>query len=112
MNLSKLRVYVGTAVLLAGEYPETLVPANSGTAEQPIVFRAEPRRSARLIGNGDISYSILLRNLSHIRIEGNAISRVGHSPVYLSPRNSNRNIVMRGNVFHGARGRNFEHFAT
>lgn len=175
-----------TVTLLAGEYPGTLAPANSGTVEQPIVFRAEPRRSARLIGNGDISYSILLHNLSHIRIEGlyigpqpkqgrwaqllncshvtiddcrmegsqgwrepmsfshstdiqmrnclmhrhvginmlqighctrvliegNAISRVGHSPVYLWPRGSNRNVVMRGNVFHAAWGRNFEHFGT
>jgi len=40
-----------TIIFLPGEYSGRLVPANSGTPEAPIVFRAEQRRTARLIGH-------------------------------------------------------------
>ncbi len=171
--------------LLAGDYPGTLRPVNSGSADAPIVFRAEPRRGARLIGSGDDTHAVLLDEVSHVRIEGlhlqpeprrgrwilvrdseyvriedcrledagggmpmeivrsdqvqvldsiihryeggnmfrvntsnrvlvegNSISRAGHSPFQFFPERSNRWIVVRGNVFHAAWGRNFEHFST
>ncbi|MGI5817612.1 MAG: right-handed parallel beta-helix repeat-containing protein [Armatimonadota bacterium] len=174
-----------TVTLLPGEYPGALVPAVGGTAEEPIVFRAEPRLGARLIGSGDGSHAVVLRELSHLRLEGlhiaprpdrgawvlmqnctnvtlddcrmegarggmpmhfedcedirvlncvihrhigsnmfrisnctrvlmegNTISRTGHSPLQLWPDSSNQYVVMRGNVFHAAWGRNFEHFGT
>ncbi|PXF58843.1 MAG: hypothetical protein C4B58_05130 [Deltaproteobacteria bacterium] len=47
---------------------------------------------------------------TNILIEGNAISRSGHSPLQLYPPGSNRYVVIRGNVFHAAWGRNFELF--
>ncbi|HCU34860.1 MAG TPA: hypothetical protein DGT21_05215 [Armatimonadetes bacterium] len=40
-----------TIIFLPGEYSGRLVPANSGTPEAPIVFRAEQRRTARLVGH-------------------------------------------------------------
>lgn len=40
-----------TVVFLPGDYPGRLVPRNSGTAEAPILFRAEERRTARLVGH-------------------------------------------------------------
>lgn len=42
--------------------------------------------------------------------EGNAVSRAGHSPLQFYPPNTNRYLVVRGNVFHAAWGRNFEFF--
>ncbi len=172
-------------ILLPGEYPGQLAPTVSGTAEAPIVFRSEPRLAARLIGTGDESHAVVLRDLSHVRLEGlhvrpdpsdgrwilmqdcsqiaiedcrmedatgsmpmhferseqiqmrncvvqrykghnmfrvshctrtlfegNSISRTGHSPMQLYPDSSNRFMVLRGNVFHSAWGRPFEHFGT
>jgi hypothetical protein len=49
---------------------------------------------------------------AHILFEGNAISRTGHSPFQFYPERSTRNVVIRGNVFHAAWGRNFEFFGT
>ncbi len=40
-----------TVIFLPGEYSGRLVPMYSGTPEAPIVFRAEQRRTARLIGH-------------------------------------------------------------
>lgn len=49
---------------------------------------------------------------AYILFEGNAISRTGHSPFQFYPERSTRNVVIRGNVFHAAWGRNFEFFGT
>jgi hypothetical protein len=51
-------------------------------------------------------------NSSRILIEGNAISRAGHCPLQFYPHASSRYVVVRGNVFHGGWGRNFEFFGT
>ena len=172
-----------TVTLLPGSYPGQLQPVNSGTAEDPIVFRAEPRRSATLTGppsgfailledvqhvrleglqvDPDGSYTswLRIRNASHIEVEdcrmerstgglaalidgaedivvrtsvfqeqrgginmfrissttrllfeGNVISRAAHSPLQFYPPNTNRYLVVRGNVFHSAWGRSFEFF--
>ncbi len=172
-----------TVILLPGRYEGQLRPVNSGTADAPIVFRAEPRLSAVLIGeSGERTIAIedvehirieglhvdpdgggrgwlTIRNASHITvddcrmenstyglaahvdrtenvrvhnsvfqrqtgggnmfrvsnstrivIEGNSISRAGHSPLQFFPQNTNRYIVIRGNVFHAAWGRPFEFF--
>ena len=40
-----------TVIFLSGEYSGRLVPQNSGTPDEPIVFRAEERRDAVLIGH-------------------------------------------------------------
>jgi hypothetical protein len=173
-----------TVTLLPGRYPGSFAPTESGTADAPIVLRAEPRLSARLIGSGDDSIALLLDGLAHIRVEGlhvapdpergrwlhvrgcsnvtiedcrmedsgggmpahiedseqvqvrgsvfqrhtgginmfrisgvtrllfegNVISRAGHSPLQFYPPNTNRFMVIRGNVFHAAWGRSFEFF--
>jgi hypothetical protein len=49
---------------------------------------------------------------SYILFEGNSISRAGHSPFQFYPEGSTSNVVVRGNVFHAAWGRNFEFFGT
>ncbi len=171
-----------TVILLPGSYPGQLRPVNSGTAEEPIVFRSEPRMGARLIG-ADGEMSIVLEDVEHVRVEGlhvrpeasrsgwmiirnssnivvddchmadstggmthmencedirvlnsvfhrhtgginmfrvsgvtrlvfegNVISRAGHCPLQLFPPNTNQYLVIRGNVFHSAWGRNFESF--
>ncbi len=49
---------------------------------------------------------------SYILFEGNSISRTGHSPFQFYPEGSTSNVVVRGNVFHAAWGRNFEFFGT
>lgn len=58
-----------TVVLAPGEYPGQLHPQRSGEAEAPIVFRAAERHQAVLTGpeNG---YAAVLRDVSHIRLEG------------------------------------------
>ncbi len=174
-----------TVTLLPGRYPGRFEPTASGTAEEPIVFRAEPRREAVLIGEGDDGYPLLLRDVSHMRIEGItirpdparsrwmlvencshieiddcrmedgaggmpayvtgcdqvrvtnsifqryqggnmfrvgestrvviegcSITRAGHSPLQFFPTGSNSQVVVRGNVMHGAWGRHGEHFNT
>ncbi len=174
-----------TVTLLPGSYPGQLRPVNSGTAEAPIVFRADQRLDAILTG-AEGERAIVIDGLEHVRVEGlhvdpevpdagwltiensshiaiedcrmenstyglaahidtcedirvrnsvfhrqtgginmfrlsnvtrmlfegNVISRAGHSPLQLWPDASNHYIVMRGNVFHAAWGRNFEHFGT
>ncbi|MGM0494588.1 MAG: hypothetical protein ACQER1_16780, partial [Armatimonadota bacterium] len=42
-----------TVIFLPGEYSGRLVPRNSGTADAPIVFRADERRKAVLIGHDE-----------------------------------------------------------
>lgn len=73
-----------TVIFLAGEYSGRLVPRNSGTAQAPIVFRAEQRRMARLIGHAEGTWTtgesgvqalaggrrIEVAGLSHIEIRG------------------------------------------
>ncbi|MGM0493863.1 MAG: right-handed parallel beta-helix repeat-containing protein [Armatimonadota bacterium] len=49
---------------------------------------------------------------TRLLFEGNTISRAGHSPFQFHPDHSNSYIVIRGNVFHAAWGRSFEHFGT
>ena len=174
-----------TVVLLPGSYAGELRPINSGTADAPIIFRAQPRLEATLTGP-DGGIPIVLENLEYIRVEGlhvvpddpgvgwmvirnsshvtvedcrmenstfglaahidscedvhvrnsvfqkqlgginmfrisnvtrllfegNTISRAGHSPLQFYPDHSNTKVVMRGNVFHAAWGRSFEHFGT
>lgn len=51
-------------------------------------------------------------NSNYLLFEGNAISRAGHSPFQFYPDSSSRYVVIRGNVFHAAWGRNFEFFGT
>ncbi len=65
-----------TVVFLPGDYTDPLIPANSGSPGEPIVFMAAERRQARLIGDepGDWSQGnggrILLDGVSHIVIKG------------------------------------------
>ncbi|MFW5867263.1 MAG: PKD domain-containing protein [Armatimonadota bacterium] len=73
-----------TVVFMPGEYSGRLTPRNSGTAEAPIVFRAEQRRTAVLIGHeeavrstseaGFVSLAeggrIEIAGLSHITLRG------------------------------------------
>ncbi len=51
-------------------------------------------------------------NSSHVLVEGNSISRARHSPLQFFPDESNRWVVVRGNVFHCKWGRNFEFFSA
>ena len=59
-----------TVVFLPGDYEGVLAPAHSGTEDAPIVFRADERRTARLIGDDENSHPLDLEGVSHIRIEG------------------------------------------
>ncbi len=65
-----------TVVFFPGDYEDSLVPANSGSEERPIVFRSAERRRARLIGDdpGDMMEGggtrIALKEVSHIQIIG------------------------------------------
>lgn len=49
---------------------------------------------------------------NYLLFEGNSISRAGHSPFQFYPDSSSQYVVVRGNVFHAAWGRNFEFFGT
>ncbi len=49
-------------------------------------------------------------NNKYLLLEGNAISRAGHSPLQFYPVRSNQYVVVRGNVIHGGWGRAFEFF--
>ena len=82
-----------TVIFLPGEYSGCLVPMHSGTPEAPIVFRAEQRRTARLIGHapgefvvgvsgtqslaGGARVEILGR--SHIEVRGLEVNDTGGS---------------------------------
>ena len=59
-----------TVYLLAGTYNETLRPARSGTAEEPIAFRRRGRDRVVLDGQGQMETGVLLDGLSHIEIDG------------------------------------------
>ena len=60
-----------TVTLLPGEYAGTLQPLSSGTADDPIVFRAEQRLEAILTGPDDRGEpAVLLDDVSHVRVEG------------------------------------------
>ncbi|MFO7947692.1 MAG: right-handed parallel beta-helix repeat-containing protein [Armatimonadota bacterium] len=72
--------------LLAGEYPGQLRPVNSGTAERPIVFRAEPRMEATLTGPEN-DRAIALQDVSHIRIEGLHVEPQAPGAGWLTVRN-------------------------
>jgi hypothetical protein len=41
-----------TAIFLPGEYAGTIAPVNSGAADQPITFRSEEPRAARIVPSG------------------------------------------------------------
>ncbi len=172
-----------TIILLPGNYEGKLQPVNSGIANEPIIFRSEPRLKATLTGpssgrtivlenlkfihleglhlnpkdhgvgwltmrgcshmvvedcrmeNSTLGLAAHVENCEHVKIrnsvfrkqtgginmlrvssvtrmvfEGNAVSRAGHSPLQFFPPNTNRYLVIRGNVFHAAWGRNFEFF--
>ncbi len=49
-------------------------------------------------------------NNKYLLLEGNAISRAGHSPLQFYPVRSNQYVVVRGNVIHAGWGRAFEFF--
>jgi hypothetical protein len=61
-----------TVVLAPGEYPGQLRPQRGGEPGAPIVFKAEPRRGAVLIGDrdGDGAYAVVLSEVSDIHLEG------------------------------------------
>src|SRR5690606_20436686 len=59
-----------TFVFLPGSYPGILQPLHSGTPEAPITFRAEERRTARLVGTDSGYHAVRLEDVSHIRLEG------------------------------------------
>ncbi len=172
-----------TVTLLAGSYPGSFSPANSGAADARIVFRAEQPRTVTLVGDGAETWPVSLNetshvvvdgldiipdppgrwlearnsqhitirdclmegpndgmpfhvdgcdqvkligstlresrfnmarfsHTSHILVEGCSITRAGHSPLQFYPDESNRWVVIRGNVFHCKWGRNFEFFST
>ncbi len=52
-----------TVIVKAGSYPERVTPRHSGSAGQPIVFKASPRRSVTMWG----FYTV---NADYLRIEG------------------------------------------
>lgn len=179
-----------TVVLLPGVYEGVIQPSHSGSKGAPIIYRAESRRGARLVGREvhrgmastihlvDVAYVVVrgmhvvprspdgtwlhARRTSHITIEdclmegatggvpfdvrsseefylresvlrgysgrsgnmamfrnsrgivleGNAISRAGHCPLLFYPAMTVRDVVIRGNVFHGEWGRNFALFGV
>ncbi len=69
-----------TVVFLPGEYSGRLVPQHSGTAEAPIVFRAEERRTARLIGHAPGEFTTGKSGVQSLA-GGARIEIVGHSHI-------------------------------
>jgi hypothetical protein len=66
----------GTTVLLrAGTYGEPLAPANSGTADQPIVFKAYTGETVTLTG-ARLEPAVDLTGRSHVVIEGLVVDGV------------------------------------
>ncbi len=59
-----------TITLLPGRYEGSLHPTNSGTADAPIVFRAEPRMGATLVGPEGGGTPIVLQEVDHVTVEG------------------------------------------
>lgn len=60
-----------TVIVKAGQYNETLMPLNSGTADNPITFRSEVIGGAILDGQYVREYGVdLTRPSSYVRIEG------------------------------------------
>lgn len=70
------------------------------------------RDSVMRIFTGSSHNMVRVSNSNYLLFEGNAISRAGHSPFQFYPDSSSRFVVVRGNVFHAAWGRNFEFFGT
>ncbi|MFO7946257.1 MAG: right-handed parallel beta-helix repeat-containing protein, partial [Armatimonadota bacterium] len=52
---------------------------------------------------------ISIRQCSFVLVEGNSLTRVGHSPMQIT---TCRNVVVRGNCFRNNWGRNYEFWAT
>jgi len=57
-------------IFQAGTYPGNLAPKHSGRAGEPIVFRAENRRTARLVGSKQLRHAIHVDGKSYLRFEG------------------------------------------
>jgi hypothetical protein len=56
--------------LLSGSYPGSFSPANSGTADAPIVLRAERPRTVTLVGDGPDTWPVALHDCAHVTVEG------------------------------------------
>jgi hypothetical protein len=64
-----------TIYVTAGEYAESLVPAASGTADQPIRFRRYGRDRVVLDGQGRLPVGVDLSGRSHVEVCGLVIRR-------------------------------------
>ncbi|MFO7947694.1 MAG: right-handed parallel beta-helix repeat-containing protein [Armatimonadota bacterium] len=88
-----------TALFLPGKYPGSITPAQSGTADAPIIFRStEPLAATLTGGNG---FAIALNDHSHIRVEGFSIN-VGGSSGWVNAVGCDH-VTIRGCVMHDAR---------
>ncbi len=65
-----------TAILMDGVYPVGISPANSGTAEHPITFRAQHSRQVSI---SNVSPAIEVSDRSYIVIEGIKVEDAGSS---------------------------------
>ena len=63
-----------TVYLLSGAYHESLEPAQSGTAQRPIVFKRRGRDKVVLDGRGELEIGIRLNQRDHIHVEGLSIT--------------------------------------
>lgn len=64
-----------TVYILAGTYAESLMPAHSGAAGKPIIFRRRGRDRVVLDGRGVIPIGVDLNSRSHIIVEGLRLER-------------------------------------
>ena len=79
-----------TVYLRAGNYPEMLSPTNSGTAAQPITYKAYGREFVNIEGS-DSAKAAAEWSTSFISLENLSIRKARHAPGY------NNNVVIRGN---------------
>ncbi|NLO07386.1 MAG: hypothetical protein GX131_16275 [candidate division WS1 bacterium] len=63
-----------TVYILGGTYNESLQPANSGTAEEPIEFRRRGRDRVVLDGQGQMAAGVLLDGRQHVSVGGLTIT--------------------------------------
>ncbi len=80
-------------IILPGSYEGTLAPQHSGTYDEPIIFKADERRTVRFEGGGKDPYPIRIEQVEHILLEGFHVDPVEQSGRWLLIEDSEHIIV-------------------
>ncbi len=90
-------------LFLPGRYRGTLAPQSAGTSDDPVIFRAEERRTVVFEGEGEEPYAIILNQVEHIKIEGIHVDPVSRGGQWLYMEDS-ANITLKDCLFENGYG--------